>query len=127
MNIRVVNTTGDVYLSDLILMPADEWIADIQDFGDGNWALSNALYIDSAYVPKVDIRGLSRARSGSFVNPVPFKTIAGKFTLPANKGSKLWIVSAYLHDTAGWLSDPGVISKVNLYKSERYLGLRGNR
>lgn len=120
-------TYEDLYLCDLILMPADEWIADIQDFGSGNWGLDGkALYVDSTLVPKADVRGLVRSIGSSFKNPVPMKTIAGKMVLPANKSSKLWILTAK-HESDDWISDPGILTKISVHKEERYLGLRGNR
>jgi hypothetical protein len=109
-------------------MPADEWIIDVQDFGDGNWSGGKSLYVDSVYVPKVDVRVLARNEIGSFKNPVPFKGIGKQFAIPANKGAKLWVLTAWYNSTDDvWQSEACSLSRVKLFMAERYLGFRGSR
>lgn len=122
--------TGDLHLMDLILMPTDEWIADVRDIQiNEGWAQRRFLHVDSISVPKVDLRALSKyGGSPAGAIPFPWKAIGTQFRIPANSQSKIWYLTARWDATAEcWLSEGIITSRVQLYSAEQYLGLRGTR
>lgn len=122
--------TGDLHFMDLILMPTDEWIADLQDIMlyEG-WSQRRFLHVDSVSVPKVDLRALSKyGGSPAGAIPFPWKAVGTQFRLPANVQSKIWYLTARWDDTAEcWLSGGITTSRVQMWSAEQYLGLRGSR
>lgn len=130
---RIDDDTGDLYFMDIILMPTDEWIVDVQDLGwnqvltgDG-FPDSRVLHIDSIGVPKVDLRALTKyGGSPEYAEPLPWKALGSQMQIPANVGCKIWTVMARF-DGTDWISDGITTAKVQLFSAEQYLGLRGSR
>ena len=114
---------------DLILMPTDEWVADVQDLGDDGFSEGRLMHVDSVSIPKVDLRSLTKfAGSPAGAIPLTWKAIGTQFRLPANVRSKLWYLTARWDSTAEcWVSGGITTSKVQLFSAEQYLGLRGSR
>lgn len=124
---EVIDATGDMMYMDVILMPTDEWIVDVQDIGVEGFSNGRDLHIDSVTVPKVDLRALVKsAVSVAAANPTPWKPLGSQMRLPSNIGGKLWFLSARWNGSE-WISDGITTAKVQLFTAEQYLGLRGNR
>ena len=130
---QIVDDTGDLYFMDLILMPTDEWIVDVQDLGSSSllergFSDGRVLHIDSLSVPKVDLRAITKyGGSPEFAEPLPWKALGSQMRLPANVGCKLWILTARESGTGEWISEGITTAKIQLFSAEQYLGLRGSR
>ncbi|MHA2045179.1 MAG: hypothetical protein ACW99G_10310 [Candidatus Thorarchaeota archaeon] len=124
----VENATGDLRFMDIILMPTDEWIADVQDIGEEGFANGYNLHLDSISVPKVDLRSLAK-KGGSplTVNPIAWKTVGQRMRLPARHSCKLWVLTAQWNSTDEcWVSNAMTTTRIQLFTVEQYLGLRGS-
>ena len=127
INTTINDDTGDLYFMDLILMPTDEWIVDVQDLGVLGFSEGKFLHIDSLNIPKVDMRALTKyGGSPEFAEPLPWKALGSQIQIPANVGCKIWVVMARL-DGTDWISDGITTARVQLFSAEQYLGLRGSR
>jgi hypothetical protein len=129
LDITVNDHTGDLYIMDIILMPTDEWIVDVQGVGTQGVVTPRDLHIDSITIPKVDLRALTKI-SGTPSNAQrrPWAAIGSQMRLPANSAAKLWFLTAGWDSTNEcWISEGHTLSKIQLYTAERYLGLRGER
>lgn len=110
-----------VNLYDLILIPVDEWAADVQNqAGIANGAV---FELDSLTYPKVSLISVSKSLSG-YVNTALIPIAHGSFRLPANRQLRMWFVSSAYN-----LLTPNIeiTQAVELQAQQRYLGMRGDR
>lgn len=110
-----------VSLYDLILIPVDEWAADVQNqAGIANGAV---FELDSLTYPKVSLISVSKSLSG-YVNTALIPIAHGSFRLPANRQLRMWFLSSAYN-----LSTPNIeiTQAVELRAQQRYLGMRGDR
>jgi len=129
--------TPDLYLYDLILIPVDEWSIDAVDKTNESDSdigrsgdVQKYLDIDSLTRPKVPIRSLVRQNDSNLITSIYDSITPGEAILQANTRQRLWFLAAQTSATGSsysWISPPEIVHSVQIYKNERYLGLRGNR
>lgn len=130
--------TPDLYLYDLILIPVDEWSADVVDFAnesDSDVGRSNGiaklLDIDSVTDPRIDIKGLVRTADASEFITSEYNVICGgPAILQSNADQRLWFFAMQTSATGlsySWISPPEIAHTVQVFKNQRYLGMRGAR
>jgi hypothetical protein len=128
---RAISVPGDVYFYDLILMPVDEWAADV--LHDPDWACDGAvnmdeyLDIDSIAYPKHSPRTFIRELSNDRVFSLPQLITNGDHILQANSRQKLWflIQSCKLGDTRE--AEIEITNKVRVFRNQQYQSMRGDR
>ncbi len=136
ISVQMKNSSGierTIYLYDLILMPADEWILDAIDENDSaTGAIGNASVIkryleaDSITIPKVPIRALVRLDDANNLVVSSWKPVCGgQAELKSSKDLRLWFLAA-MRNGSSWVSPPEICHSVKAYKAERYLSMIGN-
>lgn len=128
------NSTDDVYLYDLILMPVDEWAADSiipsEDISNLDMDIENDEYldIDSVTNPKRNIA--SYLRTTSDLMESVYRTIAnGPVILQVNQDQRFWFLAMALFNSGGvnrWAARPTIQGRVLVDKVQRYKSLRGS-
>lgn len=119
--------TVDMY--DLILLPVDDWYAELDAAGDIILAENDyapgytQLLVDSVTNPKRQIRAVSTRQDFEYALVGTWLVRApGPLTIEPNKRTRFFIFSA-----AGNNASPHVLLRAGLEKSQRYLTARGNR
>jgi photosystem II stability/assembly factor-like uncharacterized protein len=129
--------TPNLNLYDLILIPTDEWSIDAIDKAnetDSDIGRSNAtqklLDIDSITYPKETIRTLVRDNDSQFITAIYDAITPGQAILQSNTDQRLWFFAMQTSATGSsysWIAPPEITHSVQVFKAERYLGLRGAR
>jgi len=124
----------DLYLYDLILMPADEWLIDATDKANEddsdvgrNNDIPRLLDIDSITYPKESIRALVRQISNEVTATYRAGTIS-EAILQANAQQRLWFFAMQTSATGSsfnWIAPPEISHSVVINKVERFLQMRG--
>jgi len=137
-----VAASTQVYYYDVILIPVDEWSADIYAYStgigkgyiaSGPVEIPSLVQLDSLYNPKKILRAFER-RAGSSDE---YSVIGAHYNVITSDRMKVSPNSdQLLHLLIGsynigypdvWHSCPGMVLKARLLKGERYLSMRGNR
>lgn len=119
-----------VLFYDLILIPMDEWAADLTDVvndADSTIEEGRLLDIDSLVNPKAFLRALSRDVSTNEVTGNYLAVKNGPAMLHQASQQRLWCL-AMRSDGAGssrWLSEGAIASKIQINRNAQYLGPRG--
>lgn len=113
--------TPVVHLTDLILMPADEWYGEFRSIASGYYGYAD---IDSVTNPKKNIRALGRTPGGLIRNSGEAITSQPVF-LQLEQDQNFWFLFQDT-TTAQPLSLPSMTALVKVNKLQQYLGLRGN-
>jgi len=129
--------TPNLVLYDLILIPTDEWSIDAIDKANESDSdvgrsgdIQKYLDIDSITKPKTSVRSLVKQVGSDFVTSIYNSVSVGEAILQANADQRLWFFvmqTSATGDSYSWIAPPEICHSVQLYKNERYLGLRGNR
>jgi len=115
-------------LSELILIPADEWIGDFSDNNLlGQAGLERYVDVDSATFPKRIMRATVRQRGSKLVSGVWNTSASGAFVLQPGEKQRLWFLINHLNESdeaqgSAWT----MVHQVRLWHHARWLGLRGN-
>lgn len=126
------STTPDCNMYDLVLMPVDEWAADLTD-GENSAAsaLSNGYYldVDSVSFPKRQLRNAVKATGTSYTKAIWQQVANGPAILQANARQRLWLLSMRTASAGStdWRSEPDVVHRVQMWSAERYRWARGSR
>ena len=127
----------DVYLYDLIMMPVDECIVEINDAVRASSAATAvrpdiAWYVDSITYPKRMIRALRyRTTTGTYSGTVGdisgvFQCIAGQpVQFRPNATQRIWFFA--LNDNTNERWNPHLVHSATVARLARYQGLRGGR
>lgn len=120
---------------DLILLPTDEWNADLITRGTyGNTWLTDLeyLHMDSVHYPKRDLRAmLFEISSGDTL--LGWQALASESArLQANVGQRLWFFAPRPQESIliapGYMqSSPEICLTVDVDRAQRYLSMRGDR
>lgn len=129
--------TPNLIFYDLILIPTDEWSIDAIDKANDTDSvvgrtddIDRLINIDSITRPKQAIRALVQEVGTARVSSIYNAVTPGEAILQANADQKLWFLTANTSATGSsyyWFSRPEVAHSVQLFKNERYLGLKGAR
>jgi hypothetical protein len=99
---------------------ADQTLANKIDGGD-------SLEFDSVGNPKSSLEIYHRQTSG-LIQTIYRQIAAGPAILQANVRQRLWFLAMrYQYASDAWVAHPAVTGSVQVYKQQRYLGLRGDR
>jgi len=127
------STLPDFGFADLILIPVDEWSADVEltvDNTDGYIQNGTYLLIDSIENPKTHIRSILFDDSDDAV--AFYSTVSnGESILQANSRQRLWFFamrSVYSGDVViRYDSLFATAYKILVFRNQQYLSMRGNR
>lgn len=134
------SATPDLHLYDLVLIPTDEWFADIIDKDNSansrlginpNSPLSapaRLLDIDSILNPRRHVRALIRDYTSQIVRTSwRVRAASGQVNLANNKSQRLYVLAGRFIETGSTTMDydPSISHTVRIQKSQRYLGHRG--
>lgn len=127
----------NLVLYDLILIPVDEWAIDSVDQTNSSTSdigrsgdISKLLDIDSVTDPKNPIKSIVRQVGSEFVTANYNPITNGPAILQSNVDQRLWFLAAKTSATGSsytWIAPPEIVHSIQLFKAQRYLGLRGNR
>ena len=128
------NWTAALEIYDLVIIPVDEWVGDFTDTRDTTGGVSTldqqtTMEVDSVTYPKVAIYNVLTNNATNAVEGF-FNTVSGGHAiLQANADQKLWAFSARRASVGStdWRSEIEVAHSVQVFKADRYLGLRGSR
>lgn len=113
-----------LYLYDLILMPADEWLGFFRDdVCNLDTALQGGrkLLFDSVFNPKVNIRALNQSNdSDEFVKSIWASDANGPVILQSNQQQRLWFTTG-LNGVISVADDSAVNNKAYFYNSGGFL------
>lgn len=122
---------GDLYVYDLILIPVDEWVGQYSSQaadGVGKLGTDEALNIDPLSIPKDRRLAFSYIISTSDVEERWGAVASGYPILQANADQRLWFLfQNLLSSETAEFPDPAIIMKVQEYRADRYLSMRGDR
>jgi hypothetical protein len=127
-----------IYIYDLILMPADEFIIESTDpFGYANGdgrptsagnEIDDLLSIDSISYPKKTIRTQVESDSLSEVRTIYRPVSSGPIGIQANADQRLWFYADRIDSVRGeWIQKFEIAHAVEIYKNQRYFSMRGAR
>ena len=124
-----VNSSNNLELIDIILMPIDEWAGEFlpPENSSSISLIDRRLIIDSIVKPKIHIKSVTEDISTGLVDSIYQSIVNGPIILQANTKQRLWIRIAEGETTTDvryWELTPGSIL---VEKTSRYLSLRGNR
>lgn len=118
-------------LYDLILIPVDEWAIDSQlpELALGtNAEVVNGNYLDIDSISNLrasPVMGLNRTNS-DLVRSI-YQTITnGPAILQAEARQRLWFLVMKFNSGPYWKATPHIAGSVQVFKQQRYLGLRGD-
>jgi hypothetical protein len=126
------SATPDANLYDLVLIPVDEWAADLTD-GENSAAsaLSSGFYldVDSVSFPKRQLRNAVKATGTNYTKAIWQQIANGPAILQANARQRLWLLSLRTASagSSDWRSEPDVVHRVQMWSAERYRWARGSR
>ncbi len=128
-DVQVEAVIGPILLQfvDLILMPTDEWAADVSDFvvsSTSNAETGERLTIDSIANPKSVIRTQVANVSTGYVKTVWQAIKNGPAILQRDTAQRLWF-TIFSEDTSLLTWDTAHLMSVQIEKQQRYLGPRG--
>jgi hypothetical protein len=132
ISVEVRNNSGGaitVAYYDLVLVPVDEWAADIVfDLEPGAVVTSRYLHVDSVLRPKNDIRAMSKAVSDNDVYNVWQTITNGKAMAQANARQRYWFFFTR-EDTAAsdTKAQPYISASVTMQRNQQYQSMRGDR
>lgn len=122
---------------DLVLIPVDEWSVDTIDLANTDESIvglvdnvQRMMDIDSLSKPKYPIRTLVRQNGTELVVSIYDAISPGQAIVQANKQQRLWFFAMRTSATGTsfvWVSLVDIAHEVLIYKTDRYLGLRGDR
>lgn len=120
--------TDDVYMADLILMPVDEWSGEFSQTPTyGSCEYGQYLDIDSIGDPKTPVIATLRQEDTAEL-VAPWKVITnGPAALQANAEQDLWFLAWYEDSDGGLTAKPHISGSIQVFKNDRYLGMRGAR
>ena len=131
------STTPRLHLYDLILIPTDEWSLDAVDFANSSLSdvgrsngIVKLLDVDSITDFRTDIKSLVRQIGTEFITAEYNPITPGPAVLQANTRQRLWFFAmqtSAAESSYSWIAPPEIAHSVQVYKNERYLGLRGER
>ncbi|WP_275233433.1 LamG-like jellyroll fold domain-containing protein, partial [Staphylococcus aureus] len=129
--------TPDLYLYDVILMPVDEWFADLVDKdGSAYSSIGNVgdywrtLDIDGITYPKA---GICRAtivgeeEGGAIITLWRRQSMSNEPIFRRTRGQRLWFLCGRLNAANDMRYEPAIVHTVRAQKSQRYLIHRGSR
>ena len=122
---------GDLTHYDIILMPTDEWAGRMEKVErDGNATTTwGVIDVDSISRPKsiVPIQTMYRAWEDGYTYTEGYYPIAhGPLEFDINR-QNLWTLFAYGDEDGILLSNPFIGNSLSMWKTQRYLGMRGSR
>lgn len=126
------STTPDCNMYDLVLIPVDEWAADLTD-GENSAAsaLASGYYldVDSVSFPKRQLRNAVKATGTDYTKAIWQQVANGPAILQANARQRLWLLSMRTASAGStdWRSEPDVVHRVQIWSAERYRWARGAR
>ena len=140
---HLVATNSVLYLVDLILIPVDEWAADISDFSEdllsgGTWIGSyngagsdrSKITIDSVGQPKIKTYSILKKDVTEYLMG-KYKTVTNNSVqIVANQEARLWMVSERYDTTASpiqKISNFESSSRIIVESANQYIGMRGDR
>lgn len=126
----------ELRLYDLILIPVDEWAADctsritptapITSFL--NLSKVNYLDLDSVTYPKNTLQCWGRRIIDDAIVTALIPVTSGEARFRENADQRLWFFfQKTILPTAPRVAPPGVAAYIQIYRSQRYLTMRGNR
>ena len=129
-------TAQYVYIPDIALIPADEWIMDSFDTAKNESPARQTGLKDLAYLTVGSINRVDQittvAKDSDDVNFAVWATVAnGPVTVAPGMTQRLWVVAGrYLFGLAGEsyeTSEFGIAHTFKAWRNQRYLGIRGNQ
>lgn len=126
------STTPDCNMYDLVLIPVDEWAADLTDGeNSASSALASGYYldVDSVSFPKRQLRNAVKATGTDYTKAIWQQVANGPAILQANARQRLWLLSMRTASAGStdWRSEPDVVHRVQMWSAERYRWARGAR
>jgi hypothetical protein len=131
------NAAVNLIIFDLILIPTDEWAIDNNDKTNSTLSevgksggFDKVLNIDSVTMPKFPIRSVVQRFGSNLITAIYNSVTPGEAILQANVQQRLWFFAMTTSATGAaysWLAQPEISHSIQLYKSQRYLSLRGDR
>lgn len=125
------SATPDAYLYDLVIIPADEWIGDLdpksEKLGD---SIKTYKYLDiDSLDPRFNIRSFVRNVDSGNIASAWANSSSGPLILQNNKDQRLWILSMELDsdDSDEMHAPPHQTFSIQLFCNQRYLSMRGAR
>lgn len=126
------STTPDANLYDLVLMPVDEWAADLTDGeNSATSALASGFYldVDSVSFPKRQLRNAVKSTGTNYTKAIWQQVANGPAILQANERQRLWLLTLRTASagSSDWRSEPDAVHRVQMWSAERYRWARGSR
>jgi len=116
-----------LYLYDLVLIPTDEWAADVRspELSEADTAKvkgGNLLDLDSITNPKVSLSAFNRNTANQIISH--YQAVNNGPAIMQHGGDqRYWFLAASYENY--WRSSPEIAGSVQLFKQQRYLGYRG--
>jgi hypothetical protein len=125
---KCTTLSADLTLYDLILIPVDEWVADayppkIAVSMTSQIKSTNMIDLDSISNPKSLLSALNRNEANLIVARYQARN-NGPAILQAGQQQRLWFLEMATTGTY-WYGYPALAGTVQVFRQQRYLGLRG--
>ncbi len=128
------NAAADLYIYDLVLIPVDEWAGDFRDSDEAGSgaAAGNAdkIDIDSVLMPRASIRSTVENGVTGYTDAVWLPVTNGPAQLQQKEDHRLHFFFSRYHDPGAGIiesSEPWISHSIQVFKVQRYLGMRGAR
>lgn len=132
-----IGADGDLRIRELILMPADEFIADVLDITDASTigmvgrpvASDPRRYLNANSLPhKRPYRTFVNREDNDAIIALWSNRAAGPFILQANSDQRFWILTELRYSAASeTLFKSANLNSIQIWRNQRYRGLRGNK
>lgn len=124
-NLQNPATNNWLYLTELVLMPADEWIGDFWNCRSRNG--TTYFDVNSIVNPGRDVQGIARYISNDAIYRIASPITTGAFRLNANGKVRIWYF--WVEDDDSGIDEAYFwgVCKTQMFGTARYLSMRGDR